>query len=64
MADADAAVFEPVFYEHPIHYLLPLSAPGTGASTKPSSVQRLAWPLLPKPLALEHPRPAVLPPPV
>ncbi len=29
MADADAAVFEPVFYEHPIHYLLPLTPPGT-----------------------------------
>jgi Fe-S-cluster containining protein len=28
MADADAAVFEPVFYEHPIHYLLPLTPPG------------------------------------
>jgi Fe-S-cluster containining protein len=27
MADADAAVFEPVFYQDPIHYLLPLSAP-------------------------------------
>jgi Fe-S-cluster containining protein len=27
MADADAAVFEPVFYQHPIHYLLPLSPP-------------------------------------
>lgn len=27
MADADAAVFEPVFYEHPIHYLLPLTPP-------------------------------------
>jgi Fe-S-cluster containining protein len=25
MADAGGAVFEPVFYEHPIHYLLPLS---------------------------------------
>lgn len=27
MADASGAVFEPVFYEHPIHYLLPLSPP-------------------------------------
>ncbi len=27
MADADAAVFEPVFYDHPIHYLLPLTPP-------------------------------------
>lgn len=27
MSDADAAVFEPVFYEHPIHYLLPLTPP-------------------------------------
>jgi len=27
MADADAAVFEPVFYNHPIHYLSPLSPP-------------------------------------
>jgi Fe-S-cluster containining protein len=27
MADADAAVFEPVFYQHPVYYLLPLSAP-------------------------------------
>lgn len=26
MADADAAVFEPVFYDHPIHFLLPLTA--------------------------------------
>jgi hypothetical protein len=25
MADAGGAVFEPVFYEHPIHYLLPLT---------------------------------------
>ncbi|MFN8647483.1 MAG: YkgJ family cysteine cluster protein [Gemmatimonadales bacterium] len=29
MADADAAVFEPVFYDHPIHYLLPLTPPAT-----------------------------------
>jgi Fe-S-cluster containining protein len=28
MADAGGALFEPVFYEHPIHYLLPLSLPG------------------------------------
>ena len=27
MADADGAVFEPVFYEHPIHYLVPLTPP-------------------------------------
>jgi Fe-S-cluster containining protein len=27
MADAGGAVFEPVFYEHPIHYLLPLTLP-------------------------------------
>jgi Fe-S-cluster containining protein len=27
MADADGAVFEPTFYEHPIHYLLPLTPP-------------------------------------
>jgi Fe-S-cluster containining protein len=27
MADAQAAVFEPVFHEHPIHYLLPLTPP-------------------------------------
>lgn len=30
MADADGAVFEPVFYEHPIHYLLPLTPPRVG----------------------------------
>lgn len=28
MADAGGALFEPVFYEHPIHYLLPLTPPG------------------------------------
>jgi Fe-S-cluster containining protein len=28
MADAEGAVFEPEFYEHPIHYLLPLTPPG------------------------------------
>lgn len=27
MADAEAAVFEPAFYDHPIHYLIPLSPP-------------------------------------
>lgn len=27
MADAAGAVFEPVFYQHPIHYLLPLTPP-------------------------------------
>ncbi len=27
MADAEGAVFEPTFYEHPIHYLLPLTPP-------------------------------------
>lgn len=27
MADAAGAVFEPTFYEHPIHYLLPLTPP-------------------------------------
>ena len=27
MADADGAVFEPEFYRHPIHYLLPLTPP-------------------------------------
>lgn len=27
MADAGDAVFEPVFYAHPIHYLLPLTPP-------------------------------------
>ena len=27
MADAGGAVFEPEFYEHPIHYLLPLTPP-------------------------------------
>lgn len=31
MADAEGAVFEPVFYEHPVHYLLPLS-PASPAS--------------------------------
>jgi Fe-S-cluster containining protein len=30
MADADAMVFEPVFYDHPIHFLLPLTPPATG----------------------------------
>ena len=25
MADAVGALFEPVFYEHPIHFLVPLS---------------------------------------
>lgn len=29
MADAEGAVFEPTFYEHPIHYLLPLTPPAT-----------------------------------
>lgn len=29
MADADGALFEPVFYDHPIHYLLPLTPPRT-----------------------------------
>ena len=28
MSDAGGAVFEPVFYDHPIHYLLPLTPPG------------------------------------
>jgi Fe-S-cluster containining protein len=28
MADAGGALFEPVFYDHPIHYLLPLTPPG------------------------------------
>ena len=28
MADAERRVFEPVFYEHPIHYLVPLTPPG------------------------------------
>jgi len=27
MGDAEGAVFEPTFYEHPIHYLLPLTPP-------------------------------------
>lgn len=27
MADAGGAVFEPVFYQHPIHYLLPVTQP-------------------------------------
>jgi hypothetical protein len=27
MEDADGAVFEPVFYDHPIHYLVPLTPP-------------------------------------
>ncbi|HWA57206.1 MAG TPA: YkgJ family cysteine cluster protein [Gemmatimonadales bacterium] len=27
VADAAGAVFEPVFYDHPIHYLLPLTLP-------------------------------------
>lgn len=27
MADAVGAVFEPTFYEHPIHYLMPLTPP-------------------------------------
>ncbi len=27
MADADGAVFEPEFYRHPIHFLLPVSLP-------------------------------------
>jgi hypothetical protein len=29
MADAGGAVFEPVFYEHQVHYLLPLTAPSS-----------------------------------
>jgi Fe-S-cluster containining protein len=29
MADAGRAVYEPVFYEYPIHYLLPLTPRGT-----------------------------------
>ena len=29
MSDADGAVFEPEFYRHPIHYLLPVSLPAT-----------------------------------
>ena len=28
MADAGGALFEPEFYDHPIHYLLPLTPPG------------------------------------
>ena len=28
MADADGALFEPVFYEHPIHYLVPVTLRG------------------------------------
>jgi len=28
MADAGAALFEPVFYEHPIHFLVPLTVSG------------------------------------
>lgn len=28
MADAEGAVFEPEFYDHPIYYLLPLTPPG------------------------------------
>jgi hypothetical protein len=27
MSDAVGAVFEPEFYDHPIHYLLPLTPP-------------------------------------
>ena len=34
MADAGAALFEPVFYEHPIHFLVPLSL------KQPSAVSR------------------------
>jgi hypothetical protein len=29
MSDAVGAVFEPEFYDHPIHYLLPLTPPAT-----------------------------------
>jgi Fe-S-cluster containining protein len=31
MADAGGALFEPVFYDHPIHYLLPLTPPSRGS---------------------------------
>ncbi len=34
LADADGAVFEPEFYRHPIHYLLPVSLP-PGSSSPP-----------------------------
>lgn len=42
MADAGGAVFEPVFYEHPVHYLVPLSMPVSGPSGQVEDPDRIA----------------------